>query len=202
MPKPTFYNLNEEKREKLIEAAKEEFSRVSLYEASISNILKKACIPRGSFYQYFEDKEDAFFYLLNEHAKDQHENFLQRLRNNEGDMFKAMADLFYSALIHSQEEGQNNYLRNVLLNKNYKIEKEVTRYIRKGSDDSRFTQVSELVDMDGLNIKDTEQLYHVFEIVIAITFHNLVQCLSNDYTIDEAMLKYKKEMNIIQTGLH
>ncbi|MCD5322237.1 MULTISPECIES: TetR/AcrR family transcriptional regulator [Pontibacillus] len=201
MPKPTFYNLNEEKRETLIEAAKEEFSRVSLYDASISNILKKACIPRGSFYQYFEDKEDAFFYLLNEHAKDQHEHFLQCLKTQDGDLFKAMADLFQTALEQSQEEGQNNYLRNVLLNKNYKIEKEVTKYIRKESNDSRFTQVSQLVDLEGLNIKSSEQLFHIFEIVIAITFHNLVQCIANDYTQEEAMDKYQKEIRMIQTGL-
>ena len=33
MPKKTFYNLPEEKRNKIIEAAKEEFSRVPIHEA-------------------------------------------------------------------------------------------------------------------------------------------------------------------------
>ena len=62
VPKPTFLNLSKEKQELLITAAKKEFSRVPLNGASISNIIKDAGIPRGSFYQYFEDKEDIFFF--------------------------------------------------------------------------------------------------------------------------------------------
>ncbi|MCU5751761.1 TetR/AcrR family transcriptional regulator, partial [Bacillus cereus] len=69
MPKQTFFNLEREKKELLIQAAMKEFSRVPLFEASISNIIKDAGIPRGSFYQYFEDKEDVFFFLLNDHSK-------------------------------------------------------------------------------------------------------------------------------------
>lgn len=58
MPKETFLNLPEKKKEKIIEAAKNEFKRVSLEQASIKNIVENAEIARGSFYQYFESKED------------------------------------------------------------------------------------------------------------------------------------------------
>ena len=70
MPKSTFYNLNNEKREKIEKALKNEFTRNTFEKASISNIIEEAQIPRGSFYQYFEDKEDG---LKQEHMlKDQH----------------------------------------------------------------------------------------------------------------------------------
>ncbi|MEH7746974.1 TetR/AcrR family transcriptional regulator, partial [Neobacillus drentensis] len=39
MPKQTFFNLTNEKQRSLINAAKKEFSRVPLHEASISNII-------------------------------------------------------------------------------------------------------------------------------------------------------------------
>ena len=68
MPKLTFFNLPEMKRNKLIRAAEAEFSRVPLSQASISNIVKAAEIPRGSFYQYFENKEDAYYFLLEEYV--------------------------------------------------------------------------------------------------------------------------------------
>ena len=64
MPTQTFFRLPEEKRERLTEAAWREFLAVSYAEASINRIVREAQIPRGSFYQYFEDKEDLFFYLL------------------------------------------------------------------------------------------------------------------------------------------
>ncbi len=64
MPTNTFFHLPEEKQQRLLDAAQIEFSRHSLQEASIANIVKLAEIPRGSFYQYFENKEDFIFLLL------------------------------------------------------------------------------------------------------------------------------------------
>ena len=58
MPTNTFFHLPEEKQQRLLDAAQIEFSRHSLQEASIANIVKLAGIPRGSFYQYFENKAD------------------------------------------------------------------------------------------------------------------------------------------------
>ena len=58
MPKETFLKLPEEKKNKIIKAAKKEFERVPLEQASIKNIVEDAEISRGSFYQYFESKED------------------------------------------------------------------------------------------------------------------------------------------------
>ena len=69
MPKKTFYNLPEEKRNKIIEAAKEEFSRVPIHEASIKNIVENSGIARGSFYQYFDSKEDLFDVVFEELGK-------------------------------------------------------------------------------------------------------------------------------------
>jgi Transcriptional regulator len=64
LPTSTFFNLPEEKRQKLIAAALEEFSTVPFAEASINKIIRRAGIPRGSFYMYFEDKRELFLYLI------------------------------------------------------------------------------------------------------------------------------------------
>ena len=56
MPSNTFFRLPEEKRQRLLDAAWEEFSRVSFADASINQIIRAANISRGSFYQYFTDK--------------------------------------------------------------------------------------------------------------------------------------------------
>lgn len=65
MPNPTFFNLSEQKRETLIKIALEEFSNLDYNSASISRIVRKAGIAKGSFYQYFQDKKDLYLYLLN-----------------------------------------------------------------------------------------------------------------------------------------
>ena len=65
MPKETFLKLPEEKKNKIIKAAKKEFERAPFEQTSIKNIVEDAEIARGSFYQYFESKED----LLRIHLK-------------------------------------------------------------------------------------------------------------------------------------
>ena len=50
MPTVTFTNLPAEKRKTILDAARAEFSRVSIEEASINRIIKDAKISRGSFY--------------------------------------------------------------------------------------------------------------------------------------------------------
>mgnify|MGYP005800665767 FL=1 len=64
MPTQRFFNLKEEKRKAILDAAVCEFTRVPLSEVSINKIIKAADISRGSFYTYFEDKEDLARYML------------------------------------------------------------------------------------------------------------------------------------------
>lgn len=64
MPKQTFFNLPAEKRNAILELAIEEFAEHDYPNASISRLVARAGIAKGSFYQYFEDKRDLFFYLL------------------------------------------------------------------------------------------------------------------------------------------
>lgn len=64
MPKKTFFNLPDEKREKIISSAMEEFSLKGYSKTSVNSITRKAGIAKGSIYQYFEDKKDFYLYLV------------------------------------------------------------------------------------------------------------------------------------------
>jgi len=64
MPKQTFFNLPPEKRETIMNAAIDEFADYGLENASTNRIVKNSGIAKGSFYQYFEDKQDVFMHML------------------------------------------------------------------------------------------------------------------------------------------
>ena len=66
MPSERFFHLPEEKKRRIKKAALKEFARVPLEEISINRIIRDAEIPRGSFYQYFEDKQDLQTFLDNQ----------------------------------------------------------------------------------------------------------------------------------------
>ena len=64
MPKDTFFNLPEEKRERVIQVALEEFAQHGYAQASVSRMVRRAGIAKGSIYQYFDDKKDLYLYLI------------------------------------------------------------------------------------------------------------------------------------------
>ncbi len=64
MPNQTFFNLAEEKREQITQIAIDEFADNEFDAVSISRIVARAGIAKGSFYQYFSGKEDLYAYLL------------------------------------------------------------------------------------------------------------------------------------------
>lgn len=64
MPRDTFENLPKEKKERVLDAALDEFAAHTFREATVSGIVEKAGIPKGSFYQYFEDKKDLYRHLV------------------------------------------------------------------------------------------------------------------------------------------
>lgn len=57
-------------------------------EASINQIIKEAGIPRGSFYMYFQDKEDLFRYLLKGYVDQLFMLLEEFLLRNGGDIFR------------------------------------------------------------------------------------------------------------------
>jgi AcrR family transcriptional regulator len=64
MPKQTFLNLPKEKQSAFMEIALLEFANNDYNTASVSKIVEKAGIAKGSVYQYFADKQDLFMYLV------------------------------------------------------------------------------------------------------------------------------------------
>ena len=89
MPKETFYHLSTEKREKVEKALEKELGRTTFEKASISKIVEEANIPRGSFYQYFEDKEDAIKYVMEKYIILEKETVKKILKETKGNIFEA-----------------------------------------------------------------------------------------------------------------
>lgn len=201
MPKITFFNLADDKRQLLIEALEQEFSRVPLYNASISNIVKSANIPRGSFYQYFEDKEDAYFFLLKERILKNKENFILSLQKCNGDIFDTMTEL-YRLTIRELSKGENiNFLKNVFLNMTHEIENKFNEIFHADGDIEHFKKMSLLIKRDDLNVTDDKELFHLMKIVITITLRNLIEKFAHNLSEKEAMNNYLVEIELLKKGL-
>lgn len=108
MPKETFYRLPDEKRERIMAAAEREFLENSFEAASINRIIKEAAIPRGSFYQYFEDKKDIFLYIVSTHKNEAFGFVESFIKDSDGDVVSFMRkaiDFMISAECSEKVEG-------------------------------------------------------------------------------------------------
>lgn len=57
-----------ERKEQILEAAREVFARIGYARATVDDIVKEAGVARGTFYLYFGDKRDAFEELIDRFA--------------------------------------------------------------------------------------------------------------------------------------
>jgi AcrR family transcriptional regulator len=60
MPFPRFDKLTQERRERVLDVAAQEFADYGFEDASINRILENAKMSKGAAYYYFEDKADLF----------------------------------------------------------------------------------------------------------------------------------------------
>lgn len=202
MPKQTFFNLQQDKRKKLIESAEIEFTRVPLFEASIANIIKMAGISRGSFYQYFEDKDDLYFYLLEAKLNKVKKTFVGFLEKHHGDLIEALIEMYFYFLTTLSDEEEKNFLRNALLYTSYKVESSFSSMFDTYLDNQEFIKITGLINRQCLNISSDKELLHIFKILSALAFNNLIEKTVKGLTDAEAMESFKLSVNLIKQGIY
>lgn len=78
------------KIEKLVEAAIDEFSAHTYYEASLNRILKRAGVSKGEFYYHFGNKEELYLYILNLIVEKKKENLSKVLKKKPNGFFELL----------------------------------------------------------------------------------------------------------------
>lgn len=202
MPKQTFFNLPIDKQDKLINSATEEFSRAPLHEASISNIVKHAGIARGSFYQYFEDKDDIFFFILDKYAKQNDEMFISLLKENDGDLFDSLIEMYQEMLQAFQNPDSLVFIKNVFLNMNHKMIKALTQSRDLDKFKYRRSEAIHFINIKKLNIAHEQELFHILKITDAVTLQNFIQHFALELSFEESLQNYTSEINLLKRGLY
>lgn len=192
MPSKTFLNLPEEKRQKLLKAATDEFSNTSFFDVSINKIINNANISRGSFYMYFEGKEELFEYILDSYSSNLIEIVKKELINSNGDFRESFINLYDELLIRISKIKYKIFFRNVFLFLNLKREK----IENKGK--ILFEEVKSYIST--YNIKDVD-----LNFVFLVLMHNLFFCIADALCTgkkEETKNVYLKKLDMICYGFY
>ena len=201
MPKQTFFNLPSEKREVILEAARQEFSEVTLQEASIANIIKRAQIPRGSFYQYFEDKDDLFLYLVEEGGKHFFERLIKALQDEEGDIFAACEIWFKQNIERLDNPMRRKLYKNMFLSMNEKMQDKMTPNCVKHPFAESMKVLVDNMDLSQFRISDQEEMKYFLRMLKGIIFGSVTAYLKGNVEKERCLKAYTFQMEVIKRGI-
>ena len=198
MPKETFLKLSKEKQQKVINSAKKEFARVPIENVSIKNIVEEADIARGSFYQYFESKEDLLIYILKENSEKLNIKLKNEVSKTNGDIFKLYVFLYDSMLEEFTGNSDQDLFKQIFIN-------------LKSSDENIFDMVKnikpqniidyyEQIDKTNLKIESYEDLIIVCDMLSAITRRALIKNFKNK-SKEDCRAMFLKEIEYLKHGI-
>ncbi len=200
MPTSTFYNLPDEKKKKLLNAIKEEFTRASYNEVSINKIIQSADISRGSFYQYFEDKDDMLSYIMLGYQKGVFELARNSLITSGGDLFEMFLDIYNFAIDFVMEESTNSFLKNVFADPRIN-----TGLFTKRSKEEVLNNLTEqflpYANLKLLDIRGKHDLANLVEILAATTRDAIAETFIDFDESERSKSDYCIKLELLKRGL-
>lgn len=198
MPTETFFKLTEKKRKKIIEAGKDEFSSVSLDEASIKNIAEKAGIARGSFYQYFKSKKDLLFFILEENRETMEKKLNRIIKESDGEIFNIYISIYDDMTSKCFDNMNRDIYKRIFENLKTNDESVFEGMEEKKKQD--FKNFKNLIDKSKLKIESDLDFDLIIQILNAITMSSVVRSIK--YTSPEkAREEFLKKIEFIKKGI-
>lgn len=200
MIKKTFYNLPDEKRNRIVNAVLKEFSSASTDKVSINRIIKEANISRGSFYQYFDDKVDLVEVLINSFIDKSSESIDSIVMRTDSDMFMVHTELFNLMVELNKNEKfkllLRNLYKNIKANDDLISEYMIHRCKKDGMPDNRHISFSR----ENLKYKSDYDVQCLSQALSQILKSASFDIFLGGREIDEVQKKYYRQLEIIKDG--
>ena len=198
MPKETFLKLSKEKQQKVINAAKKEFARAPIENVSIKNIVEDADIARGSFYQYFESKEDLLIYILRENSEKLNTKLKDKVKETNGDIFKLYIFLYDSMIEEFTNNPDQELFKQIFINLKSSDEN-VFDLVRKTKPQD-IIEYYEQIDKNNLKIENHEDLVIICDMLNVITRRALIKNFKNK-SKEDCRKMFLKEIEYLKYGI-
>ncbi|MGN1051496.1 MAG: TetR/AcrR family transcriptional regulator [Acutalibacteraceae bacterium] len=199
MIKDTFYNLPEEKRNRILKAIKHEFETAPINKISINRIIKEANISRGSYYQYFDDKNDIYIVAMQSSAKRFIDMQIEELDRYNGNIFDAFYSILCKIIKKQSEFGKKRKEHFITsstsmgLPSGLKLKWKIISY-------EDVERIKRHIDTTSLNIIDDIDLDNIIETLMQITKGSVVNMFLGEGKEEEIKRNYKRKIDLIKRG--
>ncbi len=197
MPKDTFYNLDKEKKDKILKAAEKEFAENQLYKCRVSNIIKDAQIPRGSFYQYFEDLDDLYYYVVDQ-VFDKIFEEGKKYSDQTSDLFEYIKLTFLIDIDNYLDRKTHKFMRNVLQSIGSN-EKYLEHQNKKR--EAYILEILDKMDLSMIKLHSNDDLIKMYGLLQQVKRNVIRDSLIQRWSKEKAMKELEWNLKILQTGL-
>ncbi|GAB2485480.1 TetR family transcriptional regulator [Alkalibacterium psychrotolerans] len=203
MPTQTFFNLSEEKQKRLITGAMKEFSAKSLNDASISNIVKNSKISRGSFYQYFEDKKDLYFYLIGKFRYNYRQLMFKSFKEEAGDFYKGYKNFGEKYIKYIMESEKFGFFENMYMHMNYQINQEARVDVNHSSQQKlpEGKRIIDVIDRSRLKVETDKEVIDILRYILSMLNDTIMEGFWKELTVVETQKLFVKRLKWITYGV-
>jgi AcrR family transcriptional regulator len=200
MPSQTFYNLTPAKREALLTAARAEFARVPFREASINQIVHSAGISRGSFYMYFQGKEELLFYLLEDFCSACLQMAERHLEDSGGDLLSLPLAL-YDFMMEQCGEGEGmEFFRHTSEVVHWKIDCDSKGFLERVLPSQTMERLLRKINRAALSLEGPRDLRDLTAVLLFAALHAIAGGLSETEKRGEIRLRLENQIRILGRG--
>ena len=174
-----------------------EFARVPFEKASISNIIEEAQIPRGSFYQYFEDKEDAIRYMIQKYISMEYKMIYEILQKTKGDIFKMSILAFEYMVENATQKKEMNLYKNIMK----EIKRNNINIFDECKENIKSNEIKDRIDVSHLNLQSEKDLKYMMKILISIIRTTGIEVIDNKISIEQGKIDLIEQLEILKRGM-
>ena len=197
MPTEVFFRLTPVKQQHIIEAIKAEITRAPFEEFSIYNVVRGCGISRGSFYQYFVNKEDIMIYLLSSYNKSVLEKVMQSLKENDGDWFTALEESYRFVVRMLCYKEPKTYRQHLFCNADF-YEKLWRDHDFSVDKYPVLLDALALINLEKLRLDNVEELKILIEICMASVTRECITLLMTNADEQTACESFSRKLNLLR----
>ncbi|WP_165006943.1 MULTISPECIES: TetR/AcrR family transcriptional regulator [unclassified Enterococcus] len=197
MPKETFLNLPEEKKQHLLELLLEKFYDRPVSQVKVSEIVEAMNMSRGAFYKYFQDLEDAYTYTVRHFSQVVHQDILTFIQQNEQDFFLGI-EKYLAWCCESDRE--STYWRALKL-LTHSSDRQAYKRRSFPTDSPMTAQWLRLLEINTFLIDSVDEAISFLYFIMSLVMTALTDSMANDWTKEELIRDFRYRTRWLLHGI-
>ncbi|OON97142.1 MAG: hypothetical protein ATN36_03990 [Epulopiscium sp. Nele67-Bin005] len=198
MVKDTFYNLKEEKKQRITAGALEVFAHLPLNQVTVTDIVQATGIARGSFYQYFDNVEDVFFLIVSIVRAKKQLMLEELITEFDGDIFEITIATFENECdFFLQQEHQ--LLINMFQTSNVAFED--FNFLKQNLGGCYIDEMIQKINPTNLKFNSQQELKLLISMLMRIVMENISSIALDKVPREQAIENLKIQLGFIRNGV-